>query len=262
MRINQAKEDSAGLSISTRMEAQIREHNQAIRNVNDGISLAQVAELLEKYGVSITIPSPNASGVVTFSLPDGGGHTFSVLPNDLSAYQTGFVKLAAGTTSGTVTLQAIANARIYQGKIGISNALITDFKSVAKDALLKEAFGRLTGSNSVCSDPMHLTQVLCLDGGKIWYQEYSIVVDENAFTVDKVVLSAKYAKRAVILNTADTWPTAASCLGAVGRLDNFFDGFGFFSCFFARRASCSLSRGSWRFKECSMMQSKCGWAAM
>ena len=44
MRINQAKEDSAGLSISTRMEAQIREHNQAIRNVNDGISLAQVAE--------------------------------------------------------------------------------------------------------------------------------------------------------------------------------------------------------------------------
>ena len=44
LRINQAKDDTAGLSISTRMTAQIREHNQAIRNVNDGISLAQVAE--------------------------------------------------------------------------------------------------------------------------------------------------------------------------------------------------------------------------
>ena len=44
MRINQAKDDAAGLSVSTRMEAQIREHNQAIRNVNDGISMAQVAE--------------------------------------------------------------------------------------------------------------------------------------------------------------------------------------------------------------------------
>ena len=44
MRINQAKDDAAGLSVSTRMEAQIREHNQAIRNVNDGISMVQVAE--------------------------------------------------------------------------------------------------------------------------------------------------------------------------------------------------------------------------
>ena len=44
MRINSAKDDAAGLAIGTRMEAQIREHNQGIRNVNDGISLAQVAE--------------------------------------------------------------------------------------------------------------------------------------------------------------------------------------------------------------------------
>ena len=44
LRINSAKDDSAGLSISTRMEAQIREKNQAIKNVNDGISLTQVAE--------------------------------------------------------------------------------------------------------------------------------------------------------------------------------------------------------------------------
>ena len=44
MRVNSAKDDAAGLSVSTRMEAQIREHNQAIRNVNDGISMAQVAE--------------------------------------------------------------------------------------------------------------------------------------------------------------------------------------------------------------------------
>ena len=44
LRINSAKDDSAGFSVATRMEAQIREHNQAIRNVNDSISLAQVAE--------------------------------------------------------------------------------------------------------------------------------------------------------------------------------------------------------------------------
>ena len=44
MRINSAKDDAAGLAISERFTAQIRGLNQAIRNSNDGISLAQTAE--------------------------------------------------------------------------------------------------------------------------------------------------------------------------------------------------------------------------
>jgi flagellin len=44
LRINSAKDDAAGLAISDRMSAQIRGLNQAVRNSNDGISLAQTAE--------------------------------------------------------------------------------------------------------------------------------------------------------------------------------------------------------------------------
>jgi flagellin len=44
LRINSAKDDAAGLAISDRMTSQIRGSNQAARNANDGISLAQVAE--------------------------------------------------------------------------------------------------------------------------------------------------------------------------------------------------------------------------
>ena len=44
LRINSAKDDAAGLAISDRMTAQIRGLNQASRNSNDGISLAQTAE--------------------------------------------------------------------------------------------------------------------------------------------------------------------------------------------------------------------------
>lgn len=44
LRINSAKDDAAGLAISNRMTAQIRGLNQAARNANDGISLAQTAE--------------------------------------------------------------------------------------------------------------------------------------------------------------------------------------------------------------------------
>ncbi|MBF0187065.1 MAG: flagellin FliC, partial [Magnetococcales bacterium] len=44
LRVNSAKDDAAGMAISNRMTSQIRGLNQAVRNANDGISLAQVAE--------------------------------------------------------------------------------------------------------------------------------------------------------------------------------------------------------------------------
>ncbi|MEL7370021.1 MAG: flagellin [Myxococcota bacterium] len=44
LRINSAKDDAAGLAITNRMTSQIRGLNQATRNANDAISLAQTAE--------------------------------------------------------------------------------------------------------------------------------------------------------------------------------------------------------------------------
>ena len=44
LRVNSAKDDAAGLAIAGRMDAQIRGTNVAIRNANDGISMAQTAE--------------------------------------------------------------------------------------------------------------------------------------------------------------------------------------------------------------------------
>lgn len=44
LRINSAKDDAAGLAIAQRMSSQINGLNQAARNANDGISMAQTAE--------------------------------------------------------------------------------------------------------------------------------------------------------------------------------------------------------------------------
>ena len=44
LRINSAKDDAAGLAISQRFTSQINGLDQAVRNANDGISLAQTAE--------------------------------------------------------------------------------------------------------------------------------------------------------------------------------------------------------------------------
>jgi flagellin len=43
-RINSAKDDAAGLAISTSMTSQIKGMSQGIRNANDGISMAQTAD--------------------------------------------------------------------------------------------------------------------------------------------------------------------------------------------------------------------------
>jgi flagellin len=44
LKINSAKDDAAGLQIATRMNSQIRGQTVAIKNANDGISMAQTAE--------------------------------------------------------------------------------------------------------------------------------------------------------------------------------------------------------------------------
>ncbi|MFY9329864.1 MAG: flagellin [Georgfuchsia sp.] len=44
LRINSAKDDAAGLAVSTLMNAQVLSINQAVRNANDGISMLQTAE--------------------------------------------------------------------------------------------------------------------------------------------------------------------------------------------------------------------------
>lgn len=44
LRINSSKDDAAGLAIATRMDSQVRGQQVAIRNANDAISFAQVAE--------------------------------------------------------------------------------------------------------------------------------------------------------------------------------------------------------------------------
>ena len=72
LRINSAKDDAAGLAISDRMTSQINGLNQAVRNANDGISLAQTAEGALASSTSslqrlreLAVQSANASNVST-----------------------------------------------------------------------------------------------------------------------------------------------------------------------------------------------------
>ncbi len=72
LRINSAKDDAAGLAIVDRMTSQIRGQDQARRNANDGISLAQTgegalstaSEMLQRIR-ELAVQSANATNTVT-----------------------------------------------------------------------------------------------------------------------------------------------------------------------------------------------------
>ena len=132
-RINSAKDDAAGLAISASMGAQIRSMNQAIRNANDGMSMAQTAdgalgEISNMLQRVRELATQSASG--TYSTADRTNMNAEVtaLKTQMTSILTNTafngVKLFDGTagTSGSVTIQAGAAAA---DTVTISFAAIT-----------------------------------------------------------------------------------------------------------------------------------------
>lgn len=112
LRVNSAKDDAAGLAIAERMNAQIRGNTVAIRNANDGISLAQTAEgALGKIGDSLqrmrelAVQSANASN--NSGDRDNLNAEFAQLQKEIN-------RVVAGTTFNQTTLFAGSGSFTFQ----------------------------------------------------------------------------------------------------------------------------------------------------
>ena len=119
LRINSAKDDAAGLAIADRFTSQIRGDNQAIRNANDGISLAQTAEgslgkigdLLQR-GRELAVQSANG----TNSAADR-----TSIDNEFKQLTAEIGRVAGGTDfNGLKILGADAGATTFQVGAGTS----------------------------------------------------------------------------------------------------------------------------------------------
>jgi flagellin len=151
LRINSAKDDAAGMAISDRMTSQIRGSEQAARNANDGISLAQTAEgSLSEVGNNLqrirelAIQSANATNSASDRVALQAEVTQLVSEIDRVAQNTSFngVKLldgsftsqtfqigANGTTADQINVASIANAR--SSALGTYNGLNLTSQSVS-----------------------------------------------------------------------------------------------------------------------------------
>jgi len=117
LRINSAKDDAAGLAIAERMNAQVRGMNVAVRNANDGISLAQTGEgALSKVGDSLqrmrelAVQSRNATN--SDSDKDSLNKEFAQLQSEISRVLGGTVfngKHILGSDATTLVFQVGAN---------------------------------------------------------------------------------------------------------------------------------------------------------
>jgi flagellin len=168
LRINSAKDDAAGLAISQRFTSQIRGLDQAVRNANDGISLAQTAEgglgtagdLLQRMR-ELAVQSANGTNSASdrASLQQEVSQLAQELNRVASTTQFNGQNVLDGSMSGTqFQVGANANQTINVGITSAKAADIGNFRlsSVSQTGSSMEATtsGSTAGGNRVAAQTL------------------------------------------------------------------------------------------------------------
>lgn len=155
LRINSSKDDAAGMAIVDRMTTQIRGNQQAVRNANDGVSLAQTAEgAMAEIGNNLqrirelAVQSSNATNTANDRAALQAEVSQLLQEIDRVANQTSFngVKLLDGSFTGAL-FQVGADAAQNISITSITDANIAALGSVTQNttAGLTIAASSLTG---------------------------------------------------------------------------------------------------------------------
>ncbi len=178
LRINSAKDDAAGLAISERFSTQIRGNEQAARNANDGISLAQTAEGdLEQIGNNLqrirelAVQSSNASNSASDRQSINNEATQLIAEIDRVASASSFngAKLLDGTFTAQ-TFQVGAN-NTSNDRITVSS--ITSAKSSALGVGSGSSYTTKLDQNSTTGKPTAVTTT-ALKAGDLVINGYQV----------------------------------------------------------------------------------------
>jgi flagellin len=156
LRVNSAKDDAAGLAISERMSAQVRGMNVAVRNANDGISLAQTAEGgLSKVGDSLqrmrelAVQARNATNTTADK---------ASLDKEYQQLGAEITRVLGGTTfNGQAILGADAGAKLFQ--VGANTTTNDEITITTTDFTANADITAVTGGN-VTGDATALATVI------------------------------------------------------------------------------------------------------
>ncbi|GGU65711.1 flagellin [Pseudomonas laurentiana] len=166
LKINSAKDDAAGLQIATRMTSQIRGQTMAIKNANDGISIAQTAEgaMQEQTNIlqrmrELAIQSRNDTNSTTDR---------AALNKEFAAMSDELTRIASSTqlngknllngNAGTMTFQVGSNNGVSdQISITLSDSMGAVKLGVDSDAVA------ITGSDSTTAEASFQKAITAID---------------------------------------------------------------------------------------------------
>jgi flagellin len=214
LRINSAKDDAAGLAIADRMTSQIRGLNQAARNANDGVSLAQTAEgALQETGNilqrmrELSIQSANSTNSASdrLALQSEVNQLKSELDRISSTTSFNGLKLLDGTFT-TQAFQVGANARetISFSIAGASGEIlgaeqVTSQISAAKGA----STATLNGTSLGATAAVTTTAALARTANDFSSATTARITDATGATVDvSIAATSTAAEVASALNAA------------------------------------------------------------
>jgi len=143
LRINSAKDDAAGLAISERFTTQIRGLQQAGRNTNDAISLAQTAEgalanltELMQRGRELSVQAVNA----TNSTSDR-----QALQKEISQIQAEIERVSRDTSFNSIKVfQPLGTTESVSSFSDTENRILTDLQSTwlqQSEKIIKDFYG-------------------------------------------------------------------------------------------------------------------------
>ena len=146
LRINMAADDPAGLAISSKLRADIRALNQAVRNGNDGISLVQTAEgSLEEINLILTRMKELAEEAASDTSGADDGSAKEALQDEFAALRSEIDRIAQSTDF---------NGRTVLGDVSVDIQVGIDATTSARIAIdTGGSLGSVTASNlSINSD--------------------------------------------------------------------------------------------------------------
>ena len=158
-RINNAGDDAAGLSISSRMTSQIKGLNQAVRNANDAISMIQTAEgaltevtnMLQRMR-ELSVQSANGTN---------SSNDRSALQSEFEALQSEISRISNNTEWNSKTLFGSANGTGssvgFQIGANSSQTLTVEFSTLSTNALAGSA---LVANTSLSAASAHAQTTL------------------------------------------------------------------------------------------------------
>jgi flagellin len=204
LRINGAKDDAAGLSITTRFSAQIRGLNQAVRNSNDGISLAQTAE--GALNETTNILQRIRELAVQSSNDTNNDSDRASLQAEVSQLKSELDRIAETTNfNGNKVLDGTFLAKNIQVGANVGETLSVSIDGAAGDNLARQA--RYTGNDFVAATAFTATDSITISqagtGGGTFLQVRATVAADDSLSTS-LASSSAISKAAAINDLSDS----------------------------------------------------------